>query len=162
MSLSEFKTFSTQETNLEYSLLDSVASVYVFHTKEKVSNLRTSSCDKRLLCGTNYVPIERWGDISLSLRIENQTRLLVLKKAVLVSDFSLNLVLLACLEDQSYNWSHRSGEIQNKGSQIIGTTTRNGNNFEIGHTGKFLATALLTLTIKAQDKIRTPKGLKPR
>ena len=162
MSLSEFQTFSTRETNPEYSLLDSAASVHVFHTKERFSNLRTSSRDKGLLCGTSYIPIEGWGDISLPLRIGNQTRLLVLKKAALVSDFPLNLVLLTCLEDQGYDWSHRSGEIQTKESRIIGTTVKSGNNFEIGNTGRFLATALPTLSTKTQDEIRTPEGSKPR
>ena len=132
LSLSEFKTFSTQETNPEYSLFDSAASVHVFHTKERFSNLRTFSRDKGLLCGTSYVPIEGWGDISLPLRVGNQTRLLALKKVAYLSDFLLNLVLLACLEDQSYDWSHRSGKIRNRQSRIVGTTTRNGNNFEIG------------------------------
>ena len=81
----------------------------------------------------------------------------MLKKAALVSDFPLNLVSLACLEDQGYDWSHKSGEIRTKESRIIGTTVRSGNNFEIGNTGRFLATALSTLAVKPRDKIRTSK-----
>ena len=71
-----------------------------------------------------------------------------------MSNFLLNLVLLACLEDQGFDWSHRSGEIRDRGSRIIGMTTRNGNNFEIGQTGRVLGTALAsTLTTKARDEI---------
>ena len=85
----------------------------------------------------------------------------MLKKAALVSNSPLNLVSLACLEDQGYNWSHRSGEIQ-RGARIIGTTVRNGNNFEIGQTGRILGTALSTLTVKPRDEIRTFETSKPR
>ena len=99
------------------------------------------------MCGNSYIPIERWGDILLPLRIGNQTKILVLKKVAHVMDFPFNLVSLACLEDQGFNWSHRSGEIQDRESRIIGTTNRNGNNFEIGQTGRILGTALASTLI---------------
>lgn len=123
----------------------------MFHTKERFSNFRTSSSDKELLCGTSFVTIERWGDISLPFRIGNQAKLLTLKKVAFVSDFPLNLVLLAGLEDQRLDWSHRSGEIRN-GARIVGTTTRNGNNYKIGETGRILGTAFSTLTAKGREQ----------
>ena len=146
--LSKYKT-SSQKTNTEYSLLDSAASVHVFHTQQQLINFQKSFCAKGegLFCGTSFVPIKSWGDVSLPLRIRNQTRLLVLKKTALISDFPLNLISLACLEDQGYNWSHRLGEIWRR-ARIIGTTVRNGNNFEIGQTRRILGTALSTLTTK--------------
>ena len=138
--------------NPEYSLLDSAASVHVFHTKGRFANFRGSSRDKGLLCGTSYVPIEGWGQVSLPLLIGSQTKLLLLKKVAFVSDFPLNLVSLAGLEDQGLDWSHRTGEIRN-GARIIGTTTRNGNNYEIGQAGgKILETALSTHSTK--DRMR--------
>ena len=109
-SLSEFET-SSRETNTEYSPLDSAASVHVFHTQQRFANFRRSSRDEGLLCGTSYVPIEGWGQVSLPLLIGSQTRLLLLKKVTFVSDFPLNLVSLAGLEDQGLDWSHRTGEI---------------------------------------------------
>ena len=68
-SLSQFNI--SEKKNDKYSLLDSGISVHVFYTKRKFSNFRTSSRDKRLLCGTSFVPIEGWGDISLLLCVGN-------------------------------------------------------------------------------------------
>ena len=70
-----------------------------------------------------------------------------------MSDFPLNLVSLACLEDQGLDWSHRSGEIRDRRSRIIGTTARNGNNFEIGQTRRILGTALAS-TLISKDRTR--------
>ena len=80
-----------------------------------------------------------------------------------MSDFLLNLVSLAGLEDQRFDWSHRTGEIR-RGARIIGTTTRNGNNYEIGHTEKILGMALSTFTTKKlmQNEISSNKTSKPR
>ena len=81
-----------------------------------------------------------------------------------MSDFSLNLVSLAGLEDQRLDWDHRSGKIRS-GAQIIGSTSRNGNNYKIGQVSKtILGTAFSTFTPerRARNKIRNPKVSKPR
>ena len=158
-SLSQFNI--SEKKNPKYSLLDSGASVHVFHTKERFSNFRTSSSNERLLCGTSFIPIEGWGQVLLPLLIGSQTKFLVLKKVAYVSDFPLNLVSLAGLEDQRFDWSHRSGEIRN-GPRIIGTTNRNGNNYEIGQTGRILGTALSTLKHVRNEIPQASETSKPR
>ena len=83
-----------------YSLLDSAASVHVFHNMNKFTNFRTTTKGQGLLYGTEVIPIKRWGEISLQLKIENRTLILILKEVACVSNFPLNLVSLACLEDE--------------------------------------------------------------
>ena len=80
-----------------------------------------------------------------------------------MSDFPLNLVSLACLEDQGFDWEHSSGAIRNREFCIIGTTVRNGNNYEIGQTGRILGTALATLTTsKNRSQFEIPETSKPK
>lgn len=82
--------------------------------------------------------------MALPLKIGNRTSILVLKNIAYISGFPLNLVSLAVLEDQGFIWHHWSGEIQNKKSQIIGSTVRQGKNYEIGDSTS-MGTALVTL-----------------
>ena len=89
-----------------YLLLDSAASVYVFHDKDRFNNFKRAIKSQRLLCGIDTITIEGWGEISLPLRIGNQKSILILKKVAYVSNFPLNLVLLAYLEDKAYKWQH--------------------------------------------------------
>ncbi len=140
-------------TDKNYSLLDSAASVRVFHNMNKFTNFRTTTKGQGLLCGTEVIPIKGWGEISLPLKIENRTSILILKEVAYVSNFLLNLVSLACLEDEGFRWHHWSSEIRNQQtSQIIGSTLRRGNNYEIGKFDTGIGTALVTLAIRPQSR----------
>ena len=78
---------------------------------------------------------------------------MILKKVAYVSNFPLNLVLLACLEDEGYRWHHWSGKIRNKNtSWIIGSILRQGNNYEIGNFETGVGTALSTLAIRPRSQ----------
>ena len=135
---------SYQKSSDNCSLLDSAASVHVFHSKERFSNFKRPARRQGLLCGGGIVPIEGWGEVALPLKIGNRTSILVLKNVAYISDFPLNLVSLAVLEDQGFIWHHWSGEIRNKKSKIIGSTVRRGKNYEIGDSTS-MGTALVTL-----------------
>ncbi len=113
------------------TLLDSTASVYVFNTKEKLSNFKRALKGQGLLCGSNVISIEDWGQISLPLKVKGRIKLLTLNNVAYISNFPLNLVSLGCLQKRGFDWSHRSGEIS-KNNQIIGYTRFHGNNYEIG------------------------------
>ena len=144
-----------------YSLLDSAASVHVFYNMDKFTNFRRAIRGQGLLCGTEVISIKGWGEISLPLRIGNRTSILLLKKVAYISIFPLNLVSLACFEDEGYRWHHWSGKICNKKtSRIIGSTSRQGNNYEIGNFETGLGTALVTLAIRPQSRylIGSKKG----
>lgn len=117
-----------------YSLLDSVASVHLFHDKDKFTNFKRAIRGQRLLCGTEVIRIEGWREISSLLRIGNRISILILKEVAYVSNFPLNLVSLGCLEDEGYRWHHWSGEIRNKNTlRIIRSTSKQGNNYIIGN-----------------------------
>lgn len=114
----------------------------------KFTNFRRAIRRQGLLCATEVISIKGWGEILLLLRIENRTSILVLKEVPYVSNFLLNLVSLACLEDEGFRWHHWSGEIRNKETlQIIGSTLRQGNNYEIGEFETGIGTALVTLVL---------------
>ena len=151
-ALSRWDMHSHNSDN-NYSLLDSAASVHVFHDKDRFTNFRRATRGQGLLCGTDTITIEGWGEISLPLRIGNRTSILILKEVAYVSNFPLNLVSLACLEDEGYRWHHWSGEIRNKNtSRIIGSTLRQGNNYEIGNFETGIGTALVTLAIRPRSQ----------
>lgn len=135
-----------------YSLLDSAASVHVFRNKARFANFKRAGRKANLLCGQNVVKIHGWGDISLPLRVGNRVSLLVLKNVAFVPNFPLNLVSLSCLEDQGLVWNHASGEICNNAARIIGYTTRNGNNYEIGNSDSVtgMGSALMTLAMTSR------------
>lgn len=132
-----------------YSLLDSAASVHVFQNRARFANFRRAGRKANILCGKNVVKILGWGNVSLPLRVGNRVSLLVLKNTAFVPNFPLNLVSLSCLEDQGLVWSYVSGEIHSRASQIIGYTTRNNNNYEIGDSDavKGMGSALITLAM---------------
>ena len=88
------------------SLLDSAASVHVFHSKERFSYMRRPTRRQGLLRGGGVVPIEGWGEVTLPLKVGNRTSILVLKNVAYISNFPLNLVSLATLEDQGFRWHH--------------------------------------------------------
>lgn len=133
------------------TLLDSAASVHVCHTKERFSNFRRPKGKRGLLCGGGLVPIEGWGEVALPIKVENQTSVLLLKNVAYISNFSLNLVSLGVLEDQGFDWTPRSGQIQNNKLRIIGYTVRRGNNYKIGNSTSNIATVLIA---------QLPKSLK--
>ena len=151
-ALSHWNVHSHNSDN-NYSLLDSAASVHVFHNKDKFTHFKRATRGQGLLCGTEVIMIEGWGEISLPLRIGNQTSILILKDVAYVPNFPLNLVSLGCLEDKGYRWHHWSGEIRNKNtSRIIGSTSRQGNNYKIGNFETGIGTALVTLAIRPQSR----------
>ncbi len=49
-------------------LLDSATSVHIFNIKEKFSNFKKALKGQGLLCGSNVISIESWGQISLPLK----------------------------------------------------------------------------------------------
>lgn len=135
-----------------YSLLDSATSVYIFYDKDKFTNFRRATRDQGSLCNIKVITIEGWGEISLPLRIRNRISILILKEVTYVPNFPLNLVWLGCLEDKGYKWHHWSGKIHNKNtSQIIGSTFRQGNNYEIGNFETVIETTLVTLVIRPRS-----------
>lgn len=136
-----------------YTLLDSAASVHVFHDKERFTKFRRPMSEQKLLCGGGYIPIEGWGEVSLPLRNGNQRSILTLKRVAFISKFPLNLVSLACIEDQGFDWTHRSGEVRNrKTSRTIGYTVRRENNFEIGEkVGTGFGTVLAAFSSKSSQ-----------
>lgn len=143
--------FSTNVSNHIYPdyyfLLDSAASVHVFQNKARFSNFKMASRRVRLLCGQNIVKIEGWGNVSLSLKVENWILLLILKNATYISNFPLNLVLLSCLKDQGLSWSHETGENCNSSLKIIGYTVCNGNNYKIGDSDSISGMSLTLMTL---------------
>ena len=116
------------------SRFDLATSVHVFYSKKRFSNFKRPARKQRLLCGRKIVPIQDWGKVALFLKIGNRTLILILRNVAYISGFSLNLVLLAVLEDQGFIWHYRLGKISNKKSQIIGSTVRQGKNYEIGNS----------------------------
>ena len=133
-----------QKSSNNCSLLDLAASVHVFHSKERFSNFKWPVKRQELQCGGGIIPIEGWGKIALPLKIRNRTSILVLKNVTFISDFLLNILLLAVLENQGFIWHHWLGEIQNKKLKIIRSTVRRGKNYEIGDSTS-MDTALVTL-----------------
>ena len=99
--------------------LDSAASVHVFNTKERFSNFRRASFWQGLLCGSNVIPIEGWGQISLPLKMRGRIKLLTLNHVAYISNFPLNLVSLGCLQKRGFDWSHRSGKISKKTARLL-------------------------------------------
>ena len=131
-----------------YSLLDSVAFVHVFHDKDKFTNFRRVTKSQRLFYGTKIITIKSWGEISLTLKIENQISILILKEVAYILTFYLNLVLLDYLENKRYRWHHLSGKICNRNTlQIIGFTSKQGNNYKIGNYKTDIRIALVTLDV---------------
>ena len=84
--------------------------------------------------------------MALFLKIENRISILILRNIAYTSGFTLNLVSLAVLDDQGFIYHHWSGKIQNKKSQIIGSTVRQGKNYEIGNSTS-IDIALVTLNM---------------
>ena len=105
-------------------LLDSAASVHVFNTKEKFSNLKRVLKGQGLLYGSNLISIEGWGQISLPLKVKSKIKLLTLNNVAYILNFLSNLVSLGCLQKRGFDWSYRSGSIS-KNNQIIGYTVSN-------------------------------------
>ncbi len=63
--------------------------------------------------------------------MKSRIKLLTLNNVAYISNFSLNLVSLGCLQKRGFNWSYRSGKIS-KNNQIIGYTRFHGNKYKIG------------------------------
>ena len=76
-----------------YSFFDFVSSIYIFHDKNKFTNFKKSIKEQGLLCGIKIIMIKSWKEISLSLKIGNQTLFLILKEIAFVPNFLRNLVL---------------------------------------------------------------------
>ena len=112
-----------RNTQFEYTLLDSAASVHVFHTQSKfTSGLFRRAINKGLRCGSDIIPIVGWGKISLLLLEGSQ--LLILRKVAYIPNFPLNLISLGCLQAHGFNWNHESGKIRNQiTNRLVGTTT---------------------------------------
>ena len=58
--------------------LDSAASVYVFNIKRRFSNFKRALKNQDLLCGSNVISIEGWGQISLLPKMKGRIKLLTL------------------------------------------------------------------------------------
>ena len=101
LALSDWDIYSHNSDN-DYLLLNSATSVQVFHDKDRFINFRRATKDQRLLCGTETITIEGWGEILLPLKIVNRISILILKEIAYVSYFPLNLVSLTSLEDEGY------------------------------------------------------------
>ncbi len=112
--------------------LYSAASVHVFNIKGKFSNFKRALKDQGLLCGSNVMSIEGWGQISLPLKVKGRIKLLTLNNMAYILNFPFNLVSLGCLQKRGLDWSHRSGKIS-KNNQIIEYLRFHGNNYEIGN-----------------------------
>lgn len=97
-----------------YLLLNFAASVYIFHKLDKFTNFKRAIREQKLFCGTEIILIKRWEEISLLLRIENWTSIMLLKEITYVLNFPLNLVLLAYFKDKDYKYYYWLGEICNK------------------------------------------------
>ena len=61
----------SHNSNNNYLLLDSAASVHVFYDKDKFTNFKRATRSQGLLCGTEVITIESLGEISLFLGIIN-------------------------------------------------------------------------------------------
>ncbi len=55
-----------------------------------------------LLCDSNVISIEGWGQISLPLREKSRIKLLTLNNMAYISNFPLNLRSLGCLQKRSF------------------------------------------------------------
>ncbi len=151
LALSHWDVHSHNSDN-NYSLLDSATFVHVFQDKDKFTNFRRVTRGQGLLCGIEVITIGDWGEISLHLRIKNRISILILKEVTYVPNFPLNLVSLGCLKDEGYRWHDWSGKIHNKNtSRIIGSTSRQGNNYEIGNFETGIGTALVTLAVRSRS-----------
>lgn len=132
-----------------YSLLDSAAFVHVFYDKDKFTNFKRATRGQGLLYSTEIITIEGQREVSLPLRIGNRTSILILKEVVYIPNFPLNLVSLGCLKNKGYRQHYWSGDIYNKNtSWIIGSTSRQGNNYEIGNFETGIGTAMVTLAVR--------------
>lgn len=131
-----------------YTLLDSAVFVYIFHNQSCFTNFCKVRRRRSLLCGQSIVKIEEWGDILLLFRVENWVPIFVLCNITYISKFSLNLISLLCIKDQSLSWNHVLGEIQNA-SWLISYTTQNSNNYKISVANLILglSSALMTLAM---------------
>ena len=87
-----------------YSLLYFATSVHVFHYKNMFTNLRKDIRGQGLLYGTETITIEGSREISSPLKIGNRTAILILEAIAYISYLLLNLVSLACFEDEGYKW----------------------------------------------------------
>ncbi len=105
--------FSQFDLNVRFSdtLLDSASSVHVFTIKEKFSNFKRALKGQGMLCDSNVISIEGWGQISLLLKVKSRIKLLTLNNVTYISNFLLNLVSLGCLQKHGFDWFHVSGEI---------------------------------------------------
>ena len=147
-ALSHWNVHSHNSDN-NYSLLNSAAFVHIFHNKNKFTNFRRVTRGQGLLCGTKIIMIKGWGEISLPLRIGNQTSIFILKDIVYIPNFPLNLISLGWLEDKGDRWHHWSGKICNKNtSWIIRSISRQGNNYKISNFETDIGTALVTPAIR--------------
>lgn len=133
-------------------LLDLAASVYVFNDKKKFNYFRRLLRQENLLWGGGVVLIVGWGEVSLPLRIENQTSMLMLKKIVYISNLPINFVLLSILADKGFRWHHWSDKIRNKKGQVVRSITRYGKNFEIGNIINEFESLFLSVTRKLLPK----------
>ena len=143
---------SYQKLSNNCSHFDSATFAYVFHSKERFNNFKTTARKQELLCDGAIVPIEGWGEVALFLSIGNRTLILMLRNVAYISGFLLNLVLLAVLEDQGFIWHHWSGEIRNKKLQIIGSTVRQGKNYEISNSTSISTVLVMLNTSKLRPR----------
>lgn len=90
-------------TNKDYTLLDFAVSVHVFHKKERFSKFKRPTKGQGLLCGGGLIPIEDWGEVSLPLKNGSRRSVLTLKRVAFISDFPVNLVLLAYIKNQGFD-----------------------------------------------------------
>lgn len=126
--LSKYRTINLPD----YTLLDSTASVHVFHKKERFEKFKRVGTDQGLQCGNDIISIKGWGEVTLALKTRACTLLLTFKQVTFIANFPLNLVSLAGLEDKGFDWTHKSGELTNrKTQQVIGHTVQQGKNYKI-------------------------------
>lgn len=71
-----------QNSDNDYLLLDSTAFIHDFHDKDRFINFRRATKGQELLCGMDNIIIEGWEEISSSLRIEDQTLILIPKEII--------------------------------------------------------------------------------
>ena len=90
-------TFSQFDLNARSSLilLDFATSVHVFNIKERFSNFKRAFKGHGLLCSSNIISIEGWGQVSLPLKVKDWIKLPTLNNVAYISNFFLNWFLLA-------------------------------------------------------------------
>lgn len=120
---------SYDDNQSDQILMDSGATVHVFHDKTRFIGLYDSRTNERLKCGGGLVAIQGWGTIRLAL---TKGRILSLHRVAYISSFPINLVSLSKLESQGIDWEHRTGKMNcRRTSKIVGYTERQKDNYRL-------------------------------